>query len=285
MDKPASRHFSVLIIDDEPQVTSELRELLENSGYRCVTSTHREVGDRQLPGRPEHRPGHLRPLPGEDNGIRLIESLKEVAGNGRFFESIILTGHDGRQEVIEAMRVGAADYYQKPVAPQELLHGLERLESRLHERVRSQLSLSHVNQRLEYLAESLNSIYRDIHKIKYEVHGNSQPSALRSEDSQPSAPPAPVAESQVSPSNPLFGKLSPRQQAVARLVSKGLTNYQIAYELGITENTVKLYVSRCAAPGCICTTAPSWRWPCRLRRCSRQRSGGALTGAMARRAC
>lgn len=130
------------------------------------------------------------------------------------------------------------------MAPQELLHGLERLENRLHERVRSQLSLSHVNQRLEYLAESLNSIYRDIHKIKYEVHGNSQPSALKSEDSQPSAPPAPVAESQVSPSNPLFGKLSPRQQAVARLVSKGLTNYQIAYELGITENTVKLYVSQ-----------------------------------------
>ncbi|MGV8422591.1 hypothetical protein ACV35O_34680, partial [Pseudomonas aeruginosa] len=42
---------------------------------------------------------------GQDNGIRLIESLKEVAGNGRFFESIILTGHDGRQEVIEAMLV------------------------------------------------------------------------------------------------------------------------------------------------------------------------------------
>ncbi|MGC8383982.1 response regulator transcription factor, partial [Pseudomonas aeruginosa] len=102
---------------------------------------------------------------------------------------------------------------------------------------------SHVNQRLEYLAESLNSIYRDIHKIKYEVHGNSQPSAL-GKNSQPSAPPASVAESQVSPSNPLFGKLSPRQQAVARLVSKGLTNYQIAYELGITENTVKLYVSQ-----------------------------------------
>ncbi len=69
------------------------------------------------------------------------------------------------------------------------------------------MSLSHVNQRLEYLAESLNSIYRDIHKIKYEVHGNSQPSALKSEDR--SAPPASVAESQVSPSNPLFGKLSP----------------------------------------------------------------------------
>ncbi|MDY1590333.1 response regulator [Pseudomonas aeruginosa] len=241
MDKPASRRFGVLIIDDEPQVTSELRELLENSGYRCVTSTHREAAIASFQADPNTGLVICDLYLGQDNGIRLIESLKEAAGSGRFFESIILTGHDGRQEVIEAMRVGAADYYQKPVAPQELLRGLERLENRLQERVRSQLSLSHVNQRLEYLAESLNSIYRDIHKIKYEVHGNSQPSALKSEDSPP---PTPVAESQVSPANPLFSKLSPRQQAVARLVSKGLTNYQIAYELGITENTVKLYVSQ-----------------------------------------
>ena len=41
-----------------------------------------------------------------------------------------------------------------------------------------------------------------------------------------------------------FEKLSPRQLEVARLVSKGKTNYQIACELGITENTVKLYVSQ-----------------------------------------
>lgn len=206
MDKPASRRFGVLIIDDEPQVTSELRELLENSGYRCVTSTHREAAIASFQADPSIGLVICDLYLGQDNGIRLIESLKEAAGSGRFFESIILTGHDGRQEVIEAMRVGAADYYQKPVAPQELLRGLERLENRLQERVRSQLSLSHVNQRLEYLAESLNSIYRDIHKIKYEVHGNSQPSALKSEDSPP---PTPVAESQVSPANPLFSKLSP----------------------------------------------------------------------------
>ncbi|WP_260403352.1 LuxR family transcriptional regulator, partial [Pseudomonas nitroreducens] len=171
---------------------------------------------------------------------------KEVAGSGRFFETIILTGQQGSQEVIEAMRVGVADYYQKPVAPMDLLKGLERLEARLHERIRSQLSLSHVNQRLEYLAESLNSISRDIHKIKYEVHGGGQPSsALKAE--QPEAPSSePSNAEQMAPvvSNPLFNKLSPRQQAVARLVSKGMTNYQIAYDLGITENTVKLYVSQ-----------------------------------------
>jgi DNA-binding NarL/FixJ family response regulator len=42
----------------------------------------------------------------------------------------------------------------------------------------------------------------------------------------------------------VLNQLSPRQLEVARLVGKGHTNYQIACELGITENTVKLYVSQ-----------------------------------------
>ncbi|MCG8911369.1 response regulator transcription factor [Pseudomonas sp. DP-17] len=249
MDKTANRRFSVLVIDDEPQVTSELSELLESSGYRCVISDSKDSALQKF--REEASIGLVicdLGL-GRDNGIRVVEALKEVAGSARFFETIILTGQQGSQEVIEAMRVGVADYYQKPVAPMDLLKGLERLESRLHERIRSQLSLSHVNQRLEYLAESLNSISRDIHKIKYEVHGGGQPagsSALKQEQPEPSASTAPSNAEQMTPvvNNPLFNKLSPRQQAVARLVSKGLTNYQIAYDLGITENTVKLYVSQ-----------------------------------------
>ncbi|WP_448679446.1 response regulator transcription factor [Pseudomonas nicosulfuronedens] len=250
MDKTANRRFSVLVIDDEPQVTSELSELLENSGYRCAISDSKDSALQKF--RDDASIGLVicdLGL-GRDNGIRVVEALKEIAGSARFFETIILTGQQGSQEVIEAMRVGVADYYQKPVAPMDLLKGLERLESRLHERIRSQLSLSHVNQRLEYLAESLNSISRDIHKIKYEVHGGGgQPAssgALKQEQAEPVASTAPSNAEQMTPvvNNPLFNKLSPRQQAVARLVSKGLTNYQIAYDLGITENTVKLYVSQ-----------------------------------------
>lgn len=245
MEKTAHRRFGVLIVDDEPQVTSELCELLENQGYRCIGSNDRESALEQFRADPNIGLVVCDLGLGSDNGIRVVEALKEAAGPSRLFEVVILTGQKGSQEVIEAMRVGAADYYQKPVSPQDLLQGLERLEQRLHERTRNQLSLNHVNQRLEYLAESLNSISRDIHKIKYEVHG-SQPSALRQDEELDAALPLEAgAEATVAPiNNPLFSKLSPRQQAVARLVSKGLTNYQIAYELGITENTVKLYVSQ-----------------------------------------
>lgn len=37
--------------------------------------------------------------------------------------------------------------------------------------------------------------------------------------------------------------LSPRQVDVIRLISKGKSNKQIAYELGLTEGTVKLHVT------------------------------------------
>lgn len=246
MEKSANRRFSVLVIDDEPQVTAELSELLENSGYRCVVSDSKDSALQRFRDDPSIGLVICDLGLGRDNGIRVVEALKETAGSGRFFETIILTGQQGSQEVIEAMRVGVADYYQKPVSPMDLLKGLERLEARLHERIRSQLSLSHVNQRLEYLAESLNSISRDIHKIKYEVHGAGQPSSVLRQEPAEARDSVPSSAEQIAPvvNNPLFNKLSPRQQAVARLVSKGLTNYQIAYDLGITENTVKLYVSQ-----------------------------------------
>ncbi len=77
MDKPASRHFSVLIIDDEPQVTSELRELLENSGYRCVTSTHRESAIASFQADPNIGLVICDLYLGQDNGIRLIEASRK----------------------------------------------------------------------------------------------------------------------------------------------------------------------------------------------------------------
>ena len=40
-----------------------------------------------------------------------------------------------------------------------------------------------------------------------------------------------------------IANLSPRQLDVLQLIAKGLSNKQIAYELGITEGTVKLYIT------------------------------------------
>jgi len=168
----------------------------------------------------------------EMDGIELVQALQRLAGKQRAFESIMLTGRADKQDVIKALRAGIADYYQKPINLPELLEGLQRQEAVLQERHKS-LELGHLNQKLQYLSASIDDLYHDLDKVR----SNPQ-SSISATEAQGEGEALDV-EMPV-----IFKQLSPRQLDVARLVGKGQTNYQIACELGITENTVKLYVSQ-----------------------------------------
>ncbi|QRR30963.1 response regulator transcription factor [Pseudomonas simiae] len=222
----------VLVVDDQPLIVEELCEFLESSGYRCVPcgssrqalqrfSEDAEIGlvlcDLHMP---------------DMDGIELVQAMQKVAGKARAFEAIMLTGRADKQDVIKALRTGISDYYQKPINLDELLEGLQRQEAALEER-QKELQLGHLNQKLQYLSESINDLYQDLDKVRR------SPGAGVTDDGEL------VAEDAGSVEIPtIFNQLSPRQLDVARLVGKGQTNYQIACELGITENTVKLYVSQ-----------------------------------------
>ncbi|MGA9701406.1 response regulator transcription factor [Pseudomonas sp.] len=222
----------VLVVDDQPLIVEELCEFLESSGYRCVpceTSRHAlerfsedaEIGlvlcDLHMP---------------DMDGIELVQAMQKIAGKQRAFEAIMLTGQADKQDVIKALRAGISDYYQKPINLDELLEGVQRQEAALEER-RKDLQLGHLNQKLQYLSESINDLYQDLDKVR-----RSPGTALADDGERVSEEAGPVEIPTI------FNQLSPRQLDVARLVGKGQTNYQIACELGITENTVKLYVSQ-----------------------------------------
>lgn len=220
----------ILVVDDQPLIVEELCEFLENNGYRCVAceSSHQAIErfseDEQI--------GLVLcdlHMPGMD-GIQLVQELQRLSGKHRAFEAIMLTGCADKQDVIKALRAGIADYYQKPIDLDELLEGVARQEVALQERQKS-VQLGHLNQKLQYLSESINDLYQDLDKVRRGPH-----------------PPDPcddeVSDRDRAEIPAIFNQLSPRQLDVARLVGKGQTNYQIACELGITENTVKLYVSQ-----------------------------------------
>ncbi|KGE68958.1 MULTISPECIES: response regulator transcription factor [Pseudomonas] len=222
----------VLVVDDQPLIVEELCEFLESRGYRCVpceSSRHAlqrfsedaEIGlvlcDLHMP---------------DMDGIELVQAMQKVAGKQRAFEAIMLTGRADKQDVIKALRAGISDYYQKPINLDELLEGLQRQEAALEER-QKELQLGHLNQKLQYLSESINDLYQDLDKVRRSPGaGLADDAELTAEETGPLEIPT------------IFNQLSPRQLDVARLVGKGQTNYQIACELGITENTVKLYVSQ-----------------------------------------
>ncbi|MEN5095017.1 response regulator transcription factor [Pseudomonas protegens] len=231
MNKLTSQ-MKVLVVDDQPLIVEELCEFLESSGYRCVPceSSRQAVdcfnkdAEISLVLCDLHMP--------DMDGIQLVQELQRLAGKHRVFEAIMLTGQADKQDVIKALRAGIADYYQKPIDLDELLEGLQRQEIALQERQKN-LHLGHLNQKLQFLSESIDDLYQDLDKVRR------TPAASRSEESQGDSADADSIEMPA-----IFNQLSPRQLDVARLVGKGQTNYQIACELGITENTVKLYVSQ-----------------------------------------
>ncbi|MBT9303786.1 MULTISPECIES: response regulator transcription factor [Pseudomonas] len=220
----------VLVVDDQPLIVEELCEFLESSGYRCVPCGSSQQAVQRFSEDPQiglvlcdlHMP--------DMDGIELVQALQKIAGKQRAFEAIMLTGRADKQDVIKALRVGISDYYQKPINLNELLEGLQRQEAALEERHKN-LHLGNLNQKLQYLSESIDDLYQDLDKVR---RGPAPPADGEgaSEEAERLEVPA------------IFNQLSPRQLDVARLVGKGQTNYQIACELGITENTVKLYVSQ-----------------------------------------
>jgi DNA-binding NarL/FixJ family response regulator len=229
VNKPTSA-VKVLVVDDQPLIVEELCEFLESSGYRCVPCESSRQAVERFSEDPEiglvlcdlHMPGL--------DGIQLVQELQRLSGKHRAFEAIMLTGRADKQDVIKALRAGIADYYQKPIDLEEMLEGVQRQEVALQERQKS-LQLGHLNQKLQFLSESIDDLYQDLDKVRRNPR---VPDAFDGEVSDLDRLEIPA----------IFNQLSPRQLDVARLVGKGQTNYQIACELGITENTVKLYVSQ-----------------------------------------
>lgn len=225
---------TILVVDNEPLVVEELVEYLQAKGYSCVGATapidaintfkstptvNVVLSDFQMPGM---------------TGVQLVEMLKAVADPGRLFEAIIFTGNAEKDDVISALRAGVADYYQKPVDLEILLDGLERITAKLEQRA-AQSSIHMLSRNLQVLSSSLSEICDRF---------NTDTTFSVDSDKNPKKQPAPLDISPVGFSALLAEKLSPRQREVALLIAKGYTNYQIACDLGISENTVKIYVSQ-----------------------------------------
>ena len=220
----------VLVVDDQPLIVEMVCEFLEGSGYRCVPcESSQEAVERFSEDVDVGLVLCDLYMPGLD-GIELVQELQRLSGKHRVFEAIMLTGHAEKQDLIKALRAGIADYYQKPVNLAEMLEGIQRQERVLQERQKN-VQLGQLSQKLQYLSASIDDLYQDLDKIR---HSPQLPEEVEGDAGDTEGAEIPA----------IFNQLSPRQPDVARLVGKGQTNYQIACELGITENTVKLYVSQ-----------------------------------------
>ena len=108
----------VLIVDDEVGIRELLTEILEDEGYTVTTaggaSEARSFRNRQRPDLVL-----LDIWMPECDGVTL---LKEWAANGQLSMPVVMmSGHATIETAVEATRIGAYDFMEKPIALQKLL--------------------------------------------------------------------------------------------------------------------------------------------------------------------
>jgi two-component system, NtrC family, nitrogen regulation response regulator NtrX len=113
----------VLVVDDEPDIRQLVRDILEDEGYQVSTAAHAAAAREAVAQR---RPDAILLdiwMPDTD-GVSLLREWSE--GPGLPCPVVMMSGHGTVETAVEATRLGAWDFIEKPIALAKLLITLQR---------------------------------------------------------------------------------------------------------------------------------------------------------------
>lgn len=196
--------IDVMIVDDHPVFRQGLRDLVEtDSDLRIVGEA--ADGETALAMASEEKPDVV--LMDINlptlNGLQVTRQLREHYPEMRV---IMITGYDDAEQVFHAFRAGASAYCAKDVAPEDLI------------------TMIHAAYQGMYVVGQKEMTYEEmVEWIEERIGG--MPGGLPQDDEE------------------IFEPLTPRQMEVLELVTRGLSNKEIAYKMHISHQTVKNHMT------------------------------------------
>ena len=156
----------ILAVDDEEVVCESIRRVLSGEGYDVRTTTspqeglemvRREIFDLLL----------LDIKMPEMDGIELLRAVRGVSPET---EVIIVTGYATIETAVEAVKLGAFDYLEKPVSPPQLIVATARALERKHlvdltDRLRSELEERHKIGNVVCSSPQMRQVMRMVAKV------------------------------------------------------------------------------------------------------------------------
>jgi two-component system response regulator AtoC len=107
----------VLIVDEDVAICDQLRSFLTHRGYAAITASTAEEAIRSYQA---ERPAAVIldvVMPGPTDGLEVLAALKRI---DREIPVIVLSGQGRTHTVVQAMKLGAADFVSKPFSPADL---------------------------------------------------------------------------------------------------------------------------------------------------------------------
>lgn len=194
----------VLIVDDHPVFRQGVRDVLEmENGFEVVG----QAADGQVA---LQRSRELCPdVVLMDINLPTMNGLqvtRQIKNEQRDIKVIMLTGYDNVEQVFHAIRAGASAYCPKDIMPDKLV-------------------------------ETIRTAVEGFFVVDDDVLTETEMLAWLEDEL------ASLTGSLVTDTDDMFMPLSPREMEILKLVTKGLSNKEIAYQLGISHQTVKNHMT------------------------------------------
>lgn len=114
----------VLVVDDEPDICASVKDILEDEGYAVAVADSGEAARRLV----RQKVPDLILLDIWMPGIDGISLLKELTGELAVNVPVVMmSGHGSVETAVEATRLGARDFIEKPLSLAKLLHTVEQV--------------------------------------------------------------------------------------------------------------------------------------------------------------
>jgi len=144
---------SVLVVDDEPIVLQIFSRVLSEKGLRTRTASNAEEALKVLDEGGIACVLADKNMPGMD-GIEMLRRVREAQPHCAF---IVMTGYASTESAIEALRLGAVDYLQKPFDDLEIV--AQRIEDAIQQ-VRTEIERSTTMARLGLFGDPDSALVR-----------------------------------------------------------------------------------------------------------------------------
>ena len=199
-----TEQIDVVIVDDHPMFRQGLRDLIETDPELQVVGEASD-GESALKLGSELQPDVI--LMDINlptmNGLQVTRQLRDEHDQVRV---VMITGYDDPEQVFHAFRAGASAYCPKDITPEALIQTIKAANQGLY--VVGDRAMNH-EQLIAWIEEKVGMM----------------PGSLPQDDEE------------------IFEPLTPRQMEVLELVTRGLSNKEIAYELDISHQTVKNHMT------------------------------------------
>ncbi|MGK9086085.1 response regulator [Brucella intermedia] len=117
--------FSVLLIDDEPELLEILHLALTDAGYNCQTAVSADAA-LQLLERSKETDVVISDINmPELGGLELIHLVRERFADRTWMQVLFLTAHATTDAAISALKLKAVDFLKKPISREKLLESVD----------------------------------------------------------------------------------------------------------------------------------------------------------------